>query len=144
MIQTQRNHSGSPNCRQSDNLRAVAAPGEVRSPCLGARIEQRNSLTGVWINRSRAVCLVAIAALAGQPQILSYRLAAGCFRDDVIEDQGHAGDGLGSAAITTTVSGIRTNLPLELSRNIGHTHDRLSIVSSGGKGKPRQRSRAYA
>ncbi len=97
-------------------------PGKMFLPDLLARIEQPNTSTALRVQRRDAGALGKIAGPAGQPQVSDLRRSAQRLRDQMLDRQGHAGDGLRAEAVATPVTGILGHTALKLFGNIDGAH----------------------
>src|SRR5262245_29581437 len=115
VVQFQRQYCDSTTRCQSNDPRAITCPGEVLTPRLLARIEQRHLLASVYVCCVNLCALVFVASSTGQPQILFVGQATTCYGNDMFNCEGLTSDKRRSPAIATTVP----CLPLESGQQLG-------------------------
>jgi hypothetical protein len=105
-IEQQGSHSGAASQSQSDDSGSVRAPGEVLLPLLSTGIEQWHFLLAHWILSDDLLALVPITQRAGQPEILSLRLAPQGLGNQVVDLHRAADHACGCLAVAAPVMSI--------------------------------------
>jgi hypothetical protein len=121
-IHSQRLTRRSSDRRQTNDPRAVGAPGEMIPPSLLSRVKQTNNSASDRIRRLLLRVLVPIAALAGESQILLRRLPASRVGVDVFYGKPLRREALLAPAVFTDSSGLIANRSAEFSRNMFFRH----------------------